>query len=134
MQPFRHSAHSSPSTPPLCLCTMPPRDNVGPAQRQTAIWIRGELLKMDWMKRSDNMAIIKFYFPGIHDVVCSLLSPDEHVEGRATSEKVKVGSVIVLPDCKRPRQVTLHRYFKSKKKHSFRLRQATLHRWFKSAK
>ena len=75
----------------------------------------GELLKMDWTARHEVMKRFKTWHPDLHRIICSLLSPDEHIEGEATGVNVDTNSIIILKGRPRTRQVTLHRFFKRSK-------------------
>jgi hypothetical protein len=80
-------------------------------------WCHRQLLKMDWHSRHQFMKRLKFSKPLHYTTLLSLLSPDEHLEGEATGVSVGRSDVIILKDRPRrkPRQLTLHNFFKSKK-------------------
>ena len=90
---------------------MPSQDS---GRVETAKWVHRQLLKLDWPNRHQQMLNLKVKKPAIHELVCKLLSPDECLEGQATGVAVGVGTVIVLRDRPRYRQVTLHRYCRPK--------------------
>ncbi len=88
---------------------MPPRDM---ARVETAKWAQRQLIRMDWGSRHAHLDSIKRTKPELYAMIVKLMSPDEHLEGKATGISVSAKTPIVLKDRPKHRQVTLHRYFR----------------------